>query len=380
MANILVVHPPIMTKGGGEAVCMYVLESLQSEHDLTLLSGDRPDFNELNDYYGTSVSGIKTIEVEGIPSLGYKATRNRGGRIGHALINRYIVKNNLGAQYDLIISTKNDFHLPYKSIQYIHYPNFGRYEIDSSNSLVYNLYDGFCDKIARSAISELTNPIYAANSKWTARNFEEAFGQHPKVIYPPVKTEDFPAYSWSEMEDGFVSIGRVSKGKNILRNIEILSRIRRMGHNIHYHILGPVKKPSKLRISEPYSEQVIQAIDKRDFVHLEGAVSRARLTEMVAKHKYGIHGKDYEHFGIAVAELVTGKSIPFIPRTGGQKEIINEMESLMYTDTQDAVNKIDSVLNMDSVSDIQSNLPDIRTQFGVERFKEEINCIVENNI
>ena len=45
----------IMAKGCGESVCMNVLEALQDEHDVGLVTLSEPDFAELNDYFNTSV-------------------------------------------------------------------------------------------------------------------------------------------------------------------------------------------------------------------------------------------------------------------------------------------------------------------------------------
>jgi len=47
MARIAVAQTALMAKGGGAGVCMTVLEALQSDHDVELLTVARPDFSAL---------------------------------------------------------------------------------------------------------------------------------------------------------------------------------------------------------------------------------------------------------------------------------------------------------------------------------------------
>ena len=77
MTDIAVVHMDLRSKGGGEAVCLNVLEALQDEYDVTLLTLTRPNFDELNDYFNTAV---KDVTVE------------RAGRLAPAIHERFGIK------------------------------------------------------------------------------------------------------------------------------------------------------------------------------------------------------------------------------------------------------------------------------------------------
>ena len=48
----------------------------------------------------------------------------------------------------------------------------------------------------------------------------------------------------------------------------------------------------------------------------------------MASHRYGIHGMREEHFGMAPAEMVRAGVIVWVPRGGGQMEIVGREPAL----------------------------------------------------
>ena len=50
----------------------------------------------------------------------------------------------------------------------------------------------------------------------------------------------------------------------------------------------------------------------------------------MASHRYGIHGMREEHFGMAPAELARAGAIVWVPRGGGQMEIVGHEPALMF--------------------------------------------------
>jgi hypothetical protein len=115
----------------------------------------------------------------------------------------------------------------------------------------------------------------------------------------------------------------------------------------------------------------------RPHVELEGEVPREELVERVCTHRYGIHGKQFEHFGMAVAELAAAGCVTFVPVEGGQSEVVGDHEELRYESVDGAVEKIDGVLSGAGPPErLRSNRPEIRRRFGREPFKREIRRVV----
>jgi glycosyltransferase involved in cell wall biosynthesis len=369
MAEIAVVHPDLGIRGGAESVCMNVLEALQDDHELTLFTLVRPDRHALNRYYRTAV---RPLDVRLAGRFGPMISRAAGHRLAGlqaALLGRYAREHTGG--HDLAFSTKNEFALNVPSIQYVHSPQFATADpgIDRTNA-VQQGYDRLCRRVAGVDERTLRSGTYVANSDWTGGVLEDAHGVGAETIYPPVDIASFSDRSWDEREAGFVTIGRVGPSKRILRNIGIITRLRERGHAVHLHVAGPTTDGE-------YAERVGRVAAEKSFVSIEGSLSREGLIDLIVSHKYGLHGRPYEHFGIAVAELVAGGAIPFAPDSGGQREILGGDSRLLYDSAEDAVETIDAVLSDRSTrDDFWASLDDAASAFERDRFAEEIRAIV----
>ena len=374
MTTIAVIHPDFSVKGGAEAVCMNVLEALQDRYDVTLFTTQTPDFEELNPYYNADVGNI-TVRVPTSSTLLNEAIGPRLGLLKYALLNRAIQESL--HSFDVVIGTFNELGTDGNPILYFHHPVYSQPEValdarDQSDSR--DVYTEICRHIAGDSTERIQNSMALANSDWMANLVEEEYNIRPETVYPPVDTGEFDPVPRDQKENGFVSIGRFAPDKNILRNIEIVIRLHERGHDVHLHLIGPPHMSD-------YQQQIEARAEKHDFIHIENEVSRKELVQLVNTHRYGLHGKNNEHFGMVVAEMVAGEALPFIPNSGGQREIINNQPALLYDTVSDAVENIDSVLsNPELERKLRTNLPSITEQFGRDRFRTEIQTMVERKL
>ena len=221
-----------------------------------------------------------------------------------------------------------------------------------------------------------TPGTYIANSGWTAKRAEQYLGHKPKIIYPPVPTHDIKPHQWLNRIEGIITVGRISPEKNVLRNIKIVRALREKGHKISYIIVGPDDDNNPA-----YSQKVKEECKKYNYVSCKGSVSREKLVSYLSTYKYGLHGHDSEHFGIVVAEMAAGGAIPFAPADGGQVEILDGCEDLLYTSVKDAVQKMDRVLRRPSLQNhLRQQLPNIEKRFGTTRFQSEIRSLVDEKL
>ena len=374
MATIAVIHPDFSVKGGAEAVCMNVLESLQESHDVTLFTTHAPDFDELNPYYNADVGDI-TVRV---PTSSVLLSRTIGSRLGllkYAVLNR-AVRESLHS-FDLVIGTFNELGTDTGPILYFHHPVYSQPKValdarDRSGSR--DFYKEICQRIAGVTDERMRDSMALANSDWMAELVKEEYDIRPRTVYPPVDTEEFESLPFDDQENGFVSIGRFAPDKNILRNIEIIVRLHERGHDVHLHLIGPPHMSD-------YQQRIEAKAGEYDFIHIENEVSREELVHLINTHRYGLHGKDNEHFGMVVAEMVAGDVLPFIPDSGGQREIVNNQSTLLYGTVTEAVEKIDTVLsNSDLERDLRANLPSATERFGRTRFRNDMREVVEEEL
>jgi glycosyltransferase involved in cell wall biosynthesis len=370
--RIAVAHHNLMAKGGAEGVAMNVLESLQNRYDVTLLTLTNPNIETLNKYYNTDVDE-RVIRIEQVgPFFPVLYDHSSSFHLfKNAVLSRLVKRRS--DHFDLVVSTYNEITIRTPSLQYIHMPQFRRWLSNNTSERgpFFGIYDGICRAIERFEIETIRSSHLVANSAWTASVTEDAYGVQPAVVHPPVDTTGFVDTPWSERESGFVTIGRLTPYKNVLRTIKIIERLRARDHGVHLHVVGPT-------LDTGYAERVEAAAATNDFVHLEGEVSRTELVELISSHRYGIHGTDHEHFGMVVAELAAGGTIPFVPDGGGQREIVCEHEELLYKSAEEAVERIDRVLSDPYLQhNLRNELDDIEERFGRERFKRTICEIIE---
>jgi len=377
MVRIAVYHPVFGT-GGGEAVCMNVLECLQRDHEPELYTLSDVDISYLNDYFNTDVSTSIPIRNGGVSgnALGHSygflssVSPNGLGRL-HTSIFYRLLRSRL-SEYELAVSTFGEFSFGIPTIQYVHYPMFNRRNIPNSiesRGTLRRVYDEACDILSGYRRISIEG-VVLANSEWTANLTELVHGVSAEPLYPPVDTRGFHPKAWKQRVDGFIAIGRVTPSKRIDDLIKIMERLQDRGHDVPLRIVGPTT-------DREYHEKIRSRVAKNDRITVEGTVSRERLIELVCSYRYGLHGMHHEHFGIVVAELVAGGAIPFVHDSGGQREIVNKEENLCYQSISDAVEKIERVLdNPGKQHRLRASLPDIEGRFGKQRFQREIRQTV----
>jgi glycosyltransferase involved in cell wall biosynthesis len=392
VARIAVAHRNLDKQGGGEAVCMSVLEALQSEHDVIFVTtSDVRDLEQHNEYFGTEVRDIdvQTIKLGGVElarimkkldTVGSKKVNYFTTIASQAIYYRYCRQSI--PNVDLFISTWDEVCTGYPSVLYIHAPTRYKYlmpddELNYPQPIPWLVerYRSGARRFAGFDSERVVDATVFANSGWTASRIQESYGVRPDVLYPPINTEGLSSeLQWDKREDGFVFLSRIHPGKNIKWLIKILRRVRDQGHDIHFHVIGPrdSDKPG-------YYDEVATLVAKHNFVTLEGPMYGTELNKMLNKHKYGINGAKTEQFGMSIAEMVAAGMIPFVPNGGGQTEVVNDQSEVLFNSTDEAVDKIAAVCeNSAMAQEIRQGLPDVTSEFGTARFQTRIRDTVHN--
>lgn len=385
MADIAVVHWDLMRRGGAEAVSVNVMDALRDDHEVTLVTQKLPDFETLNAYFDTNVSGVAVrrppelqIALERFSEVTDRWIGFQFGLLRESLLFRFA--RSVSDEFDLMISTRDECPFDSLSIQYVNYPRYGVLERGDPSttpgfsldnlSLPRSLYYRSCFSLAGFDVNDFNPERLLTNSEWTAKLIRDLYGRRPEIVYPPVDTEGFDGVPWADRENGFVSVGRVSPDKNILRNIEIIKRVRQRGHDVHLHVIGPAG-------DHDYFERVVGETSDHEYLHLDGAMTRDQLVSTLSRHRYGLHGKDNEHFGMSVAEFAAGGLIPFVPDSGGQRDIVRQRPEVTYDTVAEAVEKIERVISDPNLqSDLRSDIVETGSRFGRERFRDRIRDVV----
>lgn len=376
----VVIGHPRLGFGGSESTVMWLIEALKRDCDVTVVTTGGWNLAALNAFYGTSVRTDEvTVRIASVPLLarGLSVAALRG-----ACYQRFA--RDIAGQYDVRISAYNltDWGLP--AIHFIADFSWDR-EI---RERLHPLSRGFIyrDSILRKAYltlasayerpsgrNVLRDDLVIANSRWTASVLKLPCGlEGAAVVYPPVWTE-FPIVPWEKKESSFVMIGRIAPEKQVERAIAILEAVRRRGHRIRFHLCGRIA-------NDRYGRSIARLCkDRADWITLEGRVISARKIEILATCRFGIQTTKVESFGIAVAEMVKAGAIVFAPSDGGTAETLQH-PALLFTDADDAVDKIEAVLEMPSLqSALRVHLAKQAHFFSAQAFMREARaCIAQS--
>jgi glycosyltransferase involved in cell wall biosynthesis len=188
------------------------------------------------------------------------------------------------------------------------------------------------------------------------------FGIESRLLYPPVAGE-FPEVPFEEREAGFVCLGRMVPEKRVEVAIEIVSKIRCSGHpEVHLHLVGGIGESA-------YGRELRRLCARnKDWLFCEGTLWGEGKKRLLSGHRYGIHARGKEPFGIAVAEMVKAGCITFVPNDGGQVEIVDH-DALTYSSVDDAAKKILAVLESAELQQsLRVHLSRVGGQFSAEAF------------
>lgn len=361
MARVAVAHNTLDLRGGADAVCLHACEALSRDHDVTLLTLSHPPLSTLDELFDTDTSGVR-VETPPVGRASDRLFAATAGRLGpqlplRSLLLQRTLRRRRG-EFDLVVSTANEFAVPGPSVQYVHYPQF-RGHVDDEGSLAERLW-------SRLAVSEglPAETRLLANSSYTARAVERRYGREPNVLHPPVDPIEGDTM-WSDREDGVVVLGRLAPDKRTLAALSVVDRVREQGHDLSVHVVGTAAPAYR-----EYAQRVESAVDDRPHATLHRGVSRDRLEELLTSTKYGLSAKPGEHFGMAVAEFVAAGMVAFAPDSGGQRDVLDGDPERLYDSPADAAATVAAAVE-------RGDRPRLRRdRFARDRFHDRLRTVV----
>jgi glycosyltransferase involved in cell wall biosynthesis len=379
-SKIAIIHPDLRLWGGGSEACaLWALEALKDDYDVYLITSIVGDLAHLNTFYHTKLYPAEISILQVLPPVFLKNLKRFAALKGYRLA-RFC--KNISSNFDLMFSAYNPMDFGVKGIQYVLDPNFNENLLKMLNpsqkkwerwfykdSVFRRVYLKLSKYLKDFSLESMKKNLTIVDSDWTGRLTKEIYGIEALTIYPPVPDE-FPDIPWDEKENGFISIGRIVPEKNLERIIDVLKEIDKQGFGIHFHIAGKGGNAKYMKYLKCLCSK------NQRWILFENHISAQKKADFIAKHKFGIHGKENEPFGITTAEMVKAGCIVWVPNGGGQIEIVNH-PMLIYESVEDAVNKINRVLKNESLQiELREHLAKQAKKFSAENFVSEIRKIV----
>ena len=375
--RILVAHPILGASGGGNGVAAWALQALCRDYDVTLATLRPVDYQAVNRTFGTSLrEGDFHLSVA---PPGYqllkKSLPTQGALLEICLTMRLARKLDAAEHFDILLGMHNEADFGRRGIHYVHYP-WVFLPRPEHEMLWFHHIPGFlngyrllCQFIARSDNAGLRRNLSLANSRFVADRIREVHGVDSVVLHPPV-AGGFPEVAWEQRVSGFVAVGRLHGCKRWDLAVAIIEAVRRRGHDVTLTLIGNRDDPG-------WFDTLSALAAERPWFHLRCDLSRAELAAELARHRYGIHTMEKEHFGMAPAEIQRAGCLVFAHNSGGPVEIVQDPR-LLFEDVADAADKIVRVLNSpDDEADLRRLSALRREIFTEEHFCSSLRRIVK---
>ena len=377
--RILFVDPFFGALGGGVMVSCWIAEALGPITDFTWLSWRGLEFDRLNRFAGTRLGPEKINQmaanrlVRGLGETINAVDRDPYSFQRWSMLMR--IAKMRARDYDLVIGCNDEMDFGRPGIQYIHFPYLraamelkdGQLALKPSYKYrPWRVVSGFDPG------SFATN-LTLVNSDWTGRYVQENYRIPTTTLYPPVPGQ-FEQRPWGARDNTAICVGRIGQDKRLERIVEIVSKVRAHDPDFRLRIAG-------VPYSGPGGAEGIafarEAAAKHDWVDLHLDLPRDALCDLISRSRIGIHAKEDEHFGIAVAEMVRAGSVVFVHDSGGQVEIVGGDRRLIYTDVEDAASKVSAVLMDEALrADVLGGLSVQSQALTTDAFCDRMRAIV----
>jgi glycosyltransferase involved in cell wall biosynthesis len=203
--------------------------------------------------------------------------------------------------------------------------------------------------------------------------YDAVYENKADVVYPAIrKTEK--GGKWTARTDGFLFIGRIEEEKNIELAIEVLSELITVhGMDIHLHIIGTGKGE--------YYNKIKEMASKSSWIYMEGFVSPSEYFKLISSHKYGINTRINEPSAVTPREMIDGGMIAFLHKSGGNREIVNGNDSVLFDTKERAVEQIKKVINDEKLqNEILDELRKLHFNSRAECMQQILSKIRSKNI
>jgi glycosyltransferase involved in cell wall biosynthesis len=379
MRRVLLVQPSLQPPGGSNGLAAWVLQALVPEHRVTVLSWQPVEVASINRFFGTHLdrSDFDSIVVPRAWRLVPDLLPTPAMLVKLSLLMRYTRQVSDG--FEVIFGTYNETDFGRRGIQYINYPSYLRPRPDADLRWYHQAraplaaYYAMADRVAGFSLARMRSNVTLVNSDWAGERVRRVLGGSPRTLYPPV-ADPGPGLPWHERVPHFLAVGRISPEKDYERIMRILARVRASAPDLRLTIVGTWDRHTRRYFDRLDS----LARSLGDWIQFRQNVSRDEMRGLMGSLRYGIHGMREEHFGMAPAEMARSGIIVWVPKGGGQMEIVGHEPALMYDSEEEAAARITAVLADPAAQQrLRGALAARAELFSNDRFVREIREVVD---
>jgi len=362
--RILIVHPRLSVKGGGERVAIHsIKEALREGHEV-YLACEEFDGHEFEDFFG--VQGLFTD----VRMLAYPPFRPAVQRlvlyqrlIYHQLRLRQILSQN--PKFDVVLNTADVANQPATKSHTVQYCYFPEYFSHLESNSVHGLWETYylpARVFYRSRVNRVEQLLAVSN--FTRGFVRQRWHRDSTTLYPPCPIDLYRDLNGPK-EDLVITIGRISPEKRMDAFLEIARKLP----NLRFVIIGSVAPDHG-----PYFQQLQQHAP----INASFTIAPLRkVRDIVARAKVYIHSAQNEHFGITIVEAMAAGCVPVVNDSGGPREIVTNGVGYRWRTLGEAVRQISALIEDDALRrKLSSTAASSSRQFGPEEFESGLSRVL----
>ncbi len=335
--KILVVHPRMSIKGGGERVAIHsILAGVKADHSVSLAS-EEFDAQDFEDFFGCK--GL----FDNVNLITYPRFKPRIGK-GLLLYQRLgyhqkSLRKNLSREtrFDLVLGTQDIAYVPNVDVpvvQYCYFPEFFSHLELRPSSPLWRMYYGPAHRFYRNRAGRVAR--FLAVSEYTRAFVKARWDRDSETLYPPCPTDDYSSPG-ALKEELVVTVGRIVPEKRMHLFVEIARSLP----EYKFVVIGTVGDSG----SKYYGSLKNGAPENVSFVL--APLRKAR--DLLAASKVYVHCAMNEHFGITIVEAMAAGCVPVVHDSGGPKEIVSPNVGFRWKGNDEAVRQISQLMEDNSL-------------------------------
>ena len=364
--KILLIHPRLSVKGGGERVAIHsILAATKAGHEVSLLTEefDEPSFEDFFGCSGLFDQVERSYYPAFKPVLGPRALLYQRLAYHWFKIKRATSEN----RFDLVLSTQDIGYVPSTSvpvIQYCYFPEYFSHLQTTSPSPVWRLYYRPASDYYRNRVHHVRTLLSVSN--YTGRFVKEKWHRESLTVYPPCPVEEYSQLGKRQTRENLVvTIGRVVPEKRFHLFVEL----SRMIPDTRFMAIGSLSKAST-----GYYE-TLKKTAPENFSFVISPLRKVR--EILGRAKAYVHCAEGEHFGITIVEGMAAGCVPVVHDSGGPKEIVTSEVGFRWNNLAAAAQQIIQIAKDDNLRDQLSHAASSRAElFNARAFESQVNKVL----
>ena len=307
--KIAVVHVSLNSTGGGERVCLSVIEALQNlGYEVTLVTVDKTDWSKLRKLFDEKT--MPDHEIYLFPRLPTTSSNTINSALLVTLFISELFLLKLFRRDELTVNTCGE---KVDSIANIVYINgiparcafLRETDVKRKNiGILYNLLLKIFDNLKSNSI--------IVNSQFHKELFERCTQKRAMTVYPPVSIDKFRELTTKRRDKNLV----VTCSQYIeTQNLDSVPKIAKLVNNGSFVVIGPSSSTSKNTLEKLQRSITTLSLEHR--VTLLTNQPFSKLFELLSIAKVFLRTLHNEPFGISIVEAMAAGCVPVVPRDGG---------------------------------------------------------------